>query len=116
MTANMAETHTGVSTFRNTGTVSVHGGTFLSTGALAEQSVDLGSGKLHLHASGCHLEIDTDILKDRQPQTHIGPQRSSRHRDQWWPYPRPTRQNRSDPELSLTSGAAPLPTTSTNRK
>ena len=115
MTANMAETHTGVSTFRNTGTVSVHGGTFLSTGALAEQSVDLGSGKLHLHASGCHLEIDTDILKDRQPQTHIGPQRSSRHRDQrpGCPYPRPTRQNRSDPEMSLTS---PLPTTSTNRK
>ena len=110
-----SESHTGaqLSTFRNTDSVSIHGGSFSMTSTTAEQRTHMDSGKLHLH--GLKLTPICVYSKGRQPQVHngntSGPHRSSRCRDQRRPYsrdlyPRHTRQNGYDPEPSLTSGAS----------
>jgi len=112
-----------LSTFRNTENVSIHGGTFSMTNA--EQRTHMDSGKLHdTVTSGCHLGIDSHILKGRQPQAHNGNthHRSSRNRDRRRPYSRNlqksrnARQSKYDPEPPLTSGAgAPSPSSDQHR-
>ena len=46
-----SDSHTGaqLSTFRNTDSVSIHGGSFSMTSTTAEQRTHMDSGKLHLH-------------------------------------------------------------------